>query len=60
MGVSQMKRAISQERRKQCIVECRNSGVPVKEWCRKQGISYLLGSEIQLPSSSTLSQQYIT
>ena len=21
-------------------VKCRNSGVPVKEWCRKQGISY--------------------
>ena len=40
MGVSQMKRAISQKRWKQRIVECRNSGVPVKEWCRKQGISY--------------------
>lgn len=40
MGVSQMKRAIRQERWKQCIVECRNSGVPVKAWCRKQGISY--------------------
>ncbi len=35
-----MKRAISQKRRKQRIVRCRNSGVPVKEWCRKQGISY--------------------
>lgn len=33
MGVSQMKRAISQKRWKQRIVECRNSGVPVKEWC---------------------------
>ena len=21
-------------------MKCRNSGVPVKEWCRKQGISY--------------------
>ena len=21
-------------------MECRNSGVPVKEWCREQGISY--------------------
>jgi Ni/Co efflux regulator RcnB len=40
MGVSQMKRAISQKRRKQRIVKCRNSGVPVKEWCWKQGISY--------------------
>ena len=30
MGVSQMKRAISQKRWKQRIVECRNSGVPVK------------------------------
>lgn len=40
MGVSQMKRAISQKRWKQRIVKCRNSGVPVKEWCRKQGISY--------------------
>lgn len=40
MGVSQMKRAISQKRWKQRIVVCRNSGVPVKEWCRKQGISY--------------------
>ena len=40
MGVSQMKRAISQERWKQHIVECRNSGIPVREWCRKQGISY--------------------
>lgn len=40
MQVSQMKRAISQEQWKQRIVECRNSGVPVKEWCREQGISY--------------------
>ena len=40
MGVSQMKRAISQKQWKQRIVKCRNSGVPVKEWCRKQGISY--------------------
>ena len=40
MGLRQMKRAIRQERSKQCIVECRNSGVPVKAWCRKQGISY--------------------
>lgn len=40
MGVSQMKRAISQKQCKQRIVKCRNSGVPVKEWCRKQGISY--------------------
>ena len=40
MQVSQMNRAISQEQWKQRIVECRNSGVPVKEWCREQGISY--------------------
>ncbi|WP_448914597.1 IS66 family insertion sequence element accessory protein TnpA [Gemmiger sp.] len=40
MEASQMKRAISQERWKQHIVECRNSGIPVREWCRKQGISY--------------------
>lgn len=40
MQVSQMKRAISQEQWKQRIVACRNSGVPVKEWCREQGISY--------------------
>lgn len=40
MQVSQMKRAINQEQWKQRIVECRNSGVPVKEWCREQGISY--------------------
>ena len=40
MQVNQMKRAISQEQWKQRIVECRNSGVPVKEWCREQGISY--------------------
>jgi hypothetical protein len=40
MQVSQMKRAISQEQWKQRIVECRNSGVTVKEWCREQGISY--------------------
>jgi len=40
MQVSQMKRAVSQAQWKQRIVECRNSGVPVKEWCRKQGISY--------------------
>ena len=38
MQVSQMKRAISQEQWKQRIVECRNSGVPVKEWCREQGM----------------------
>lgn len=31
MQVSQMKQAISQEQWKQRIVECRNSGVPVKE-----------------------------
>ena len=40
MQVSQTKRAISQEQWKQRIVECRNSGVPVKEWCREQRISY--------------------
>lgn len=40
MQVSQMKRVISQEQWKQRIVECRNSGVPVKELCREQGISY--------------------
>ena len=40
MQVSQMKRAISQEQWKQRIVECRNSGIPVKEWCREHGISY--------------------
>ena len=40
MQVSQMKRAVSQAQWKQRIVECRNSGVPVKEWCRKQEISY--------------------
>lgn len=40
MEASQMKRAISQERWKQHIVECRISGIPVREWCRKQGISY--------------------
>ena len=41
MQVSQMKRAISQEQWKQRIVECRNSGVPVKEWCREQGMECL-------------------
>jgi hypothetical protein len=40
MQVSQMKRAVSQAQWKQRIVECRNSGDLVKEWCRKQGISY--------------------
>lgn len=40
MQVSQMKQAISQEQWKQRIVACRNSEVPVKEWCREQGISY--------------------
>lgn len=30
MEASQMKRAISQERWKQHIVECRNSGIPVR------------------------------
>ena len=40
MEASQMKRAISQKRWKQHIVECRNSGIPVREWCRKQGICY--------------------
>lgn len=35
MQVSQMKRAVSQAQWKQRIVECRNSGVPVKGWCRK-------------------------
>lgn len=40
MQVGQMKRAIIQEQWKQRIVECRNSGVPVKEWCREQRISY--------------------
>lgn len=37
MQVSQMKRAVSQAQRKQRIVECRNSGVPVKEWCSIMG-----------------------
>ena len=40
MQVNQMKQAVSREKWKQRIVECRNSGVPVKEWCREQGISY--------------------
>ena len=31
MQVSQMKPAVSQAQWKQSIVECRNSGVPVKE-----------------------------
>ena len=65
MGVSQMKRAISQKRRKQRIVRCRNSGVPVKEWCRKQGISYstyyrheqALLKSAQDPSGTPISEQ---
>lgn len=40
MQVSQMKRAVSQAQWKQRIVECRNSGGPVMEWCREQGINY--------------------
>ena len=40
MQVNQMKQAVSREKWKQRIVECRNSGIPVKEWCREQGISY--------------------
>lgn len=65
MQVSQMKRAISQEQWKQRIVECRNSGVPVKEWCREQGISYsiyyrheqALLKSAQDPSGTLISEQ---
>ena len=65
MQVSQMKRAISQEQWKQRIVECRNLGVPVKEWCREQGISYstyyrheqALLKSAQDPSGTPISEQ---
>ena len=65
MQVSQMKRTISQEQWKQRIVECRNSGVPVKEWCREQGISYstyyrheqALLKSAQDPSGMPISEQ---
>lgn len=40
MQVSQMKRAVSQAQWKRRIVECRNSGILIKEWCQEQGISY--------------------
>lgn len=40
MQVNQMKRAAKREQWKQRIVECRSSGMPVKEWCKAQGICY--------------------
>jgi len=40
MRVNQVKKAAKREQWKQRIVECRSSGMPVKEWCKQQGICY--------------------
>lgn len=39
MQVSQIKRAVKNEQWKQRIAECRSSGIPVKQWCKQEGIA---------------------
>lgn len=54
MQVSQMKRAISQEQWKQRIVECRNSGVPVKKRRQRKAVNAIVAHDaLQLCESDT-------